>query len=561
VEPKDFQNPKGDVVDKRWIFIILLGLVIRVLDGVRIPLFIDEVPILYNVAHFVKEQTLIPTHFNYPTFFSYLIAIPVMTVFALFYVVSGYPLSGLTDTPWMGFLFSSKLSLLAYGGRIVSLVFSLGTIYLITRYGRRRFGPAAGLWAGMILCIDPFGGRFVAYSRYCLPDVAAVFLVALGMVFCFQYLENGRGRALYLAAVAVGLAISTKYNAGMAVIPLLLTPLIRREKKFWKTMILAGLLVAGGFLLGSPGWALVPKKFIQGYLFEARHMAAGHLGAHDIDWVWVFVRLWGLKTYILPFAILAVGYSILKREKEDILILALIIPSFLVIGQFEKKSIHYFLYLYPMVALLMGRWISEMGRLIPMRTWKQVFALACGLLFILYPSYRIGLMIRRDLMVDNRIAAQEWVERNVPRGLTIVIDPLTLRNLMDVDTNAKTVEALKQTGTALWQEARRFYESKPAYSISSIRDIWEDKASLDTLQADYVMVSYENYGRFFTDNPHQVPDALSPLYREYHRKKAFYFYLFDEQHHPFRHIKVFDTIAGPEVKIFKRVVSQDSGER
>ncbi len=561
MEPKEFQNFKGNVVDKPWIFIILLGLVIRVLDGVRIPLFIDEVPILYNVAHFVKEQTLIPTHFNYPTFFSYLIAIPVMAVFVLFYVVSGFPLSGLTDAPWMGFLFSSKLSLLAYGGRIVSLVFSLGTVYLIIRYGRRRFGLVAGLWAGIILCIDPFGGRFLAYSRYCLPDVTAVFLVTLGMVLCFQYLENGRGRALYLAALAVGLAISTKYNVGMAVIPLLLTPLIQREKKLWKTMALAGLLVAGGFLLGSPGWVLVPKKFIQGYLFEARHMAAGHLGAHDIDWIWVFVRLWGLKTYILPFAILAVGYSILKREKEDILILALIIPSFLVIGRFEKKSIHYFLFLYPMVALLMGRWISEMGRLIPTRMWKQVFTLACGLLFILYPSYRMGLMIRRDLMVDNRIAAQEWVQRNVPGGSTIVMDPLTLRNLMDVDTNAKTVEALKQTGSALWQEARRFYESKPAYRISSIRDIWEDQTSLDTLQADYVMVSYENYGRFFTDNPHQVPDAVSPLYGEYHRKKAFYFYLFDEHHHPFRHAKTFDTIAGPEVKIFKRAISQSSGEK
>ena len=544
--------------NKLFFAILLIGFLVRFLDGIRVPLFIDELPILYNVAHFAKHRTVIPIHFYYPTFFSYLITFPVMAVFGIFYLMSGYPLSGLLDAPWVGFLFDEKLSLMAHGGRLVSALLSTATIYLVIRFARQRFGSAAALLAGVILAIDPFGGRYVTYSRFCLPDATAVFLVTLGMILCFQYLRQGGRRTLHIAALVFGLAISTKYNAGMAVIPLMLTPLMRREAGWWKTVFVSGLCLLAGFLVGSPGWLLVPKQFADGYLFEARHMAAGHLGAHDIDWLWIFIRLWQLKTYILPFAVLAVGYAFIRREKEDILIIALIVPSVLYIGQFEKKSIHYFLFLFPMTALLMGRWAIAVWNRLSIQTWRWTFAVLCGIVFIVYPSYRMGLMIRRDMMKDNRILAQTWVEINVPKDTRIALDVITLRALIDADAAAERIETIKNANSPMWEEVRRYYSEKSTFRLMNIRQIWEDASALDTLKADYILASYENYGRFFTNTPQQIPDQSSPLYEEYHNKKAFYFALFDESNPAFRFVKAFDSIAGPEVKIYKRILPSDN---
>jgi hypothetical protein len=258
-----------------------------------------------------------------------------------------------------------------------------------------------------------------------------------------------------------------------------------------------------------------------------------------------------VKTYLLPVAVLSIGYSILKHEKEDILFLALVIPSFLYIGQFEKKSIHYFIFLYPMVALFIGRWVYAVWNRVHSPLGRYVFILICAFLFLVYPSYRTALMIRRDMMIDNRIAAEKWMNEAVPSGAHIVLDPLAFRNLIDLEESRARVEQIKNAGSPWWGEAQRFYEERSLYHIDSIREIWDDKTSLNRLQADYIAVSYENYGRFYTNAPHQIPDESSPLYEEYLQKKEFYHHLFGEKEHPFRLVKVFDSIAGPEVKIYK----------
>ena len=63
------------------LIVIFLALVIRVLDGIRVPLYMDEVPLLYNISHFISNKTILPEHFSYPTFFSYLMIIPVLILF------------------------------------------------------------------------------------------------------------------------------------------------------------------------------------------------------------------------------------------------------------------------------------------------------------------------------------------------------------------------------------------------------------------------------------------------------------------------------------------------
>lgn len=535
-----------------WMALLALAFVIRVLDGIRIPLFMDEAPILYNVAYFIKHKTLVPSHFSYPTFFSYLITLPVIALFLGTYLLSGFPLAGLTDAAWIGFLFDAKIPFLALAGRGVSLGVTLATIYLVFRHSRKRDGVFAAVIAGLILAVDPFGGRYVAYGRYCLPDVTSAFLVTLGMLSLYTFVDTHDRRRLFFAAAAIGLAISTKYNAGMAVIPVIGAFFMERSNRTFKTLLFTGLFLLGGFIVGSPGWILAPQKFIEGYLYEARHMADGHLGGHDVDWLWVFTSIWQVKTFMLPFAFGAVIYAFIKREKRDILFLLLLIPSFLYIGQFEKKAIHYFLFLYPALAMAMGRSLSALYNSVKNRGGRTFVVVCAAGLFLIYPGYRMALMIKRDLMVDNRLQAQQWIEKNVASGASLLLDELSLRHLSNLDESGAKVESLKQAGSNHWQSAQAYFEKRPMYRIQSIRHVWEDARNLTQVEADYILASYENYGRFFIKDENKLPDPTSSLYEEFHRKKDFYFTLFDSTSHPYRMVEEFNTIAGPEVKIFKR---------
>lgn len=546
--------------EQLWILVLLLGAVLRVLDGIRVPLFMDEMPILYNVAHFLSNKTILPTHFNYPTFFSYLTVIPTALLFVVLYLISGYPIGGLMDSRWTGFLFSAQQSQLIFGGRFVSLVFAMLTVYMVYRWNRKKAGWLAGLIAALVIAIDPAGGWHVVMSRYALPDVTAAFWTLIAITLCFRYVDEERPKILYWAAFVMGLAISTKYNTGMGILPLGGALFIGTRSNQWKVALLTGLFLILGFLAASPGWLIIPGDFVNGYLFEARHMARGHLGTGGKDWIWVIETLWKCHTVILPVLILTLVYSLLKRRKRDVLFLLLVIPSFLYIGQFEKKSIHYFLFLYPVTALYIGEMIWDVNRRLKTKLTVRLFALILIISFVLQPLYRMKGMIKKDTRPDNRYTAEKWIQTHIPSGSSIMMDPLTLTDLTDTEEVQWKVESMKRAGSEYWKEARQYYAERPHYRIMNIREVWDSAEKLKTLKSDYLVVSSGNFKRFFVEDSDKIPDKDSPLFEEFIHKKTFYRSLFKEKGHPYRLIRSFEKVAGPHIRIYKRESSTKSME-
>lgn len=543
--------------EQLWILVVLLGAFIRVLDGIRVPLFMDEMPILYNVAHFLSNKTILPTHFNYPTFFSYLSVIPTAFLFLVLYTISGFPLSGLLDSRWTGFLFSAQQSQLVFGGRFVSLLFAALTIYFIYRWNQNRAGWLAGLIGALVIAVDPAGGWHVVMSRYALPDVTAAFWVLIAMMLCFRYVDEERPGILYRAAFVLGLAIGTKYNTGMGILPLAGALFIGTRSRQWKVALVTGFFLVLGFLTASPGWMIIPGDFVNGYLFEARHMARGHLGTHGTDWIWVIETLWKCHTVILPVLILTFIYSILKRRKRDVLFLLLIIPSFLYIGQFEKKSIHYFLFLYPVTALYIGEMIWDVNRRLKTKSAVTIFAVILAVAFVLQPLYRIKGMIKKDMIPDNRYTAEKWMREHILSGSSVVMDPLTLTGLTDAQAARSRIELMKSSGSEFWKEAQRYYSQRPLYHLLNIREIWNDVDTLAALKTDYLVVSSGNYKRFFTDDLDKIPDQDSPLFDEFMQKKLFYESLFRESGHSYRLVQSFERAAGPHIRIYGRTLSKN----
>ncbi|MBN1783269.1 glycosyltransferase family 39 protein [bacterium] len=526
------------------------GVILRILDSWHVPVFMDELPILYNVAHFLNDRTLTPVHFNYPTFFSYLSVLPTICVFVVFYLFQGYPVSGLANGQWMGFLFEMHRDVLVFGGRIVSVLAFMGICLMIIRFQQKRLGFWPVFIALLMLSLDPLGGRFVTYSGYALPDTIAAFLVTWAMLLCFEYLETGNIRWIYLACFVTGLGISTKYNAGMAVIPVIVSLFMVRPEKTGRAVLIMGGLGLAGFLAGSPAVLWAPQRFIEGYIWESRHMAEGHLGGHDVNYWWVFKYIMSCKTWMLPWIVLSVFAALLRREKRDWVFLALLVPSFLVIGRFEKKAIHYFLFLYPLLALFAGETVSRFRSIIPGTILRRLFVFLMLFQFLVYPGYRICKMVRRDLTVDNRLLAETWIEKEIPSDSRIMLDPLMFSHLMPAEKSAGLQAAFNESGNPFRVHLDRYFEKKPVYRFFNIRNYWDKTDSLLWLPADYIVISGQNYQRFFVGDSARIPDSDSPLFRTFMDRRLFYRTVMTDTLH-FAPLAVFQGPAGPDIRIYR----------
>ncbi len=89
---------------------------------------------------------------------------------------------------------------------LVSLLFLVAVAWL----ARRRFGSAAALLATTLCAFDP---NLLAHARYVTTDYPVMAFYFLAALLWMDYLLDGRRRDLFLAALAFGLALMTKFSA------------------------------------------------------------------------------------------------------------------------------------------------------------------------------------------------------------------------------------------------------------------------------------------------------------------------------------------------------------
>jgi 4-amino-4-deoxy-L-arabinose transferase-like glycosyltransferase len=126
-------------------------------------------------------------------------------------------------------------------------VAAVGLLYATVR---RRFGPAAGLLAGLALALTPVA---VLMFRFNNPDALLTLLLVASAYALTRAVEQASTRWLVLAAALIGMAFLTKMLQALTVVPGFAlvylvaapTPLRRR---------LAQLLLAGVALVVSAGW-------------------------------------------------------------------------------------------------------------------------------------------------------------------------------------------------------------------------------------------------------------------------------------------------------------------
>lgn len=213
-------------------------------------------------------------------------------------------------------LFIAALGRGEMAARLPSLLASVATIGLVYGWGRRAFGPWAGLIAATLTALQPesivWGGRARMYALQQMCVVLALY------AFCRGYVEGAAERrgarwrwtfaAAFLAAVLSQAVTALIAPAVVAALVVWRARWLRRPRT-WQPLILAAasLLVAallnrlGGpvsdtvgrdFLVPSLPWRLKPELFFREFFWSWPSAVGTALWV--VGFVWLVVTVWRL---------------------------------------------------------------------------------------------------------------------------------------------------------------------------------------------------------------------------------------------------------------------------
>lgn len=123
------------------------------------------------------------------------------------------------------------------------------TVLLVFLIGRHLFGVRVGLVAAGLLAVTVM---HIQLAHFFISDPYLTFFVTLALYFMLLATERGRWSALYLAlaAVAVGLAVGSKFSAVLLLLPLSLVAWMSSANLDRRALALAGVLAAAVLAFG-----------------------------------------------------------------------------------------------------------------------------------------------------------------------------------------------------------------------------------------------------------------------------------------------------------------------
>jgi 4-amino-4-deoxy-L-arabinose transferase-like glycosyltransferase len=190
-----------------------------------------------EVARRIAEGDLNPHFFHYPTGFMYLLAF-IYRVASLFYP-------------------NLELSTLYLIGRIVSVLFGTATVALVIFWGRLLSNRWVGVVAGGLLALLYTS---IEQSHYAVIDSPMTFWATSTLVFLsMALLRSSPVTYLRFASVTAGIALATKYTAGLLILPLIVTAWLTIDtnqpfSNLWKRTL--------PWLLGLTGLALATSAAV-----------------------------------------------------------------------------------------------------------------------------------------------------------------------------------------------------------------------------------------------------------------------------------------------------------
>ena len=366
-----------------------------------------------NIAVSFGRGSLNPGMFKYPTLWMYVL----FGAYGLYFL--GWSGLGMrAGVRAFGHLFAWKQASFYLIGRLMAAMASVAAAFAVLKASRTVSGNRAGLWAFAVMAAS-FPATELAWSAK--PDSLMLALSALAWERAVRYQAGGGTWALRASAILTGLAVSTQYTAApLASAPVLAALLFAPAGGKLRALGETALLGAAGFVAGSPYAPLEQAALLRDLgdhvtvNFHSDPVGMRALG--QLGWFSGFAPL----TAVL----VAAGAAALWR-KSPRLALLLCVPPALHLMSLMRASTgmleRYYFASLPAAALLAAAGVEACAGVLklPLSSAAARYAV---LALLLVPGAAKSAGLWRELMrPDTRLAAQRWIEENVPAGTALIV--------------------------------------------------------------------------------------------------------------------------------------------
>jgi hypothetical protein len=306
--------------------------------------------------------------------------------------------------------------------RALSALLGTATVLLVIDFGRRAFGWSAGLIAGAGLAVAFLAVRD---SHFGTPDTALALAITGALYVAYRSIESRDRKALLLNGLALGIAASLKYNGAIVLLSAsagqaLRAVANRRRVTFIRRIAVIAAVGLLTLTLTSPFLLLDPAMTSHGLGYIFSHLASETVD--QIGFTRLLVALWyGLDPGLFMLGLAGVAYAAWRRTPADWVVLAFVLPYYLVIGVGHSVFFRYADPLIPPLALLAGRLGGELATMIApgkVRSAAVLALLAAVVIPALIHDLRFDTLIQQ---ADTRTLAYQWLDGHVATGGQVAI--------------------------------------------------------------------------------------------------------------------------------------------
>ena len=381
----------------------------------------DEERVVGRAHDILATLDLNPVAYTYPGLMIYLNAL-VLAVYAWIGQLLGY-YDGLFD-----FLFAvavTRPGLHYLICRALTVALGVGTVGATFLLAREGYGSqTVGLVAAFCLATNYL---HVRDSHFATVDVGTTFFVTMSLLYAVKASSRHRWRDYLLAGFFAGAAAAAKYNAGLVILgagAACISGLVQGRKQnivMGKSSPLPRFLVAVAVM--GIGFALLSPYSLVHFEAAVRELAGVRriLNQGEERGLWVHLGVtfpagFGWPLYLA--AMVGIVRSAWLRRPTDLVLLAFVIPFFLLVADVRMVFPRYVLPLVPILSVLAAELVVSF-----LPSGRRV-AVAVATIVLIGPGFRKSAQFDRLLArQDTRLLASEWVSENLPRRTAVLICP------------------------------------------------------------------------------------------------------------------------------------------
>jgi len=258
-----------------------------------------------------------------------------------------------------------------FSSRFWSAVFGALSLVLVFYLGKKLYNSYVGILSALVLGTFT---TFYAFARLAMTDAPLVFFI-LASVYFFVLSEKTENTNRYaaLSGLFFGLALMTKQIAALLIPLIVFSYLIATKRsirflftKRFTLFLVIGLLVFSPWLIymgirfGSQFWQWY---FVYGIVARTASPVEGHVGGYLYYFSYLANNENLLWVILLPFAAgLCTFNSVIKRLKEDTLILLWMAIVLLVFTFAQTKLFWYILPAFPPFAVAISNFLFQLSK-------------------------------------------------------------------------------------------------------------------------------------------------------------------------------------------------------